>query len=519
MESVRRLAPLLLLFALACAGERGDPTVFRSSLGEEPQNLDPAFAVDKASGTLVSLLYPGLFRFDADGHPQPDLVRGWTLSQDGRVYRFHLRTDRSFEDGSPIGAGEVGACFLRLLDPDHPSPRRWVLSKLRGAEAYSAGRSEALPGIVVKDDSTLVLRLSEPFSPFPGLLAMPSTRIYPLDELGEPRRQGGKLVGGGPWNLERWERGDRFLLRRREAAPEGGFERLSFRVIPQSFTAVAEFEVGNLDLLTLPQAELERWLEGPMADRIQRREELSVTYLGMNVHRPPLDDLRVRQALNWAVDQQALLRTLRGESATPSYGPVPPSLRGRAPSALFGYDPARARRMLAEAGLPKGFEMEIWQKENPEVSRLLEAVQAYLSDVGVKVRIVVRDWGAFKDAVAGGKADAFVMDWLADYPDAENFLVPTFHSSNRGGGGNRSGLDDEYVDLLLDELQRLPAGRQRSELVDRLNETIYVKAPWIWLWHPVNLQVLRPGLEGYRPPLIFNGQDYLELRHATDPLP
>jgi oligopeptide transport system substrate-binding protein len=516
---VRRGFFLALLALAACSQSGPDPNTFRAYLGEEPQNLDPAFAVDKASGTLVSLIYPALFRFDVNGKAEPDLVKSWTLGEDGCFYTFNLHKNRSFDDGSPADAYAAAACFRRLLDPAHPSPRRWVLSELVGAASFSSGESDELAGLSAPNDSTLLIRLDEPFSPFLGLLAMPAARIYPMDDEGLPARRGRLPVAGGPWRLAAWKRGDRFLLERRGDRPEGAFEFLSFRIIPQPFTAVAEFEVGNLDLLTLPQAEIGHWLSSDWAPSILRRDELSVSYLGLNTSQAPLNDLRVRQALNWAVDQDALLRTLRGASARASLGPVPPSLRGSAPAESYRYDPDRAKALLAEAGYPQGFQLEIWQKENPEVSRLLEAVQAYLAEVGVKVKIIVRDWGAFKDAVNSGRASAFVMDWLADYPDAENFLVPTFHSANRGGGGNRASFDDEYVDLLLDELSRLPEGKSRDELVDRLNEVIYSKAPWIWLWHPVSLQVLRPGITGYQPPLIFNGQDYLELRHADSHRP
>jgi peptide/nickel transport system substrate-binding protein/oligopeptide transport system substrate-binding protein len=272
--------------------------------------------------------------------------------------------------------------------------------------------------------------------------------------------------------------------------------------------------VGNLDLLTIPQAEFAYWQN---EDRpLLRQQQLSVTYLGLNLQKPPLDDLRVRQALNRAIDVPAIMKTLRGDAAIPARGPVPPALRSRDPEEVLSYDPQEARKLLQEAGLPDGFEMEIWQKENPETSRLLEAVQSYLAEVGVRVKIVVRDWGAFKEAINQGSADAFVMDWLADYPDAENFLYPLFHSSNRGGGGNRCGMEDPWMDLMLEELRLRPAGAAREELVNRINESLYRKAAWIWLWHPVTLQVIRPGIRGYEAPVIFNGQDYREMK-SGDP--
>ncbi len=484
------------------------------------ENRAPAFGPGdtgpEPGRLLVSLIYPGLLRFDPRGRVLPDLALSHELGPEGRSYTFHLDMTRRFEDGSPADAPAVARCFRRLLDPEKPSPRRWVLSRLEGAGEFIAGRQDDIPGLSVLDDSTLVLRLAEPFSPFPGLLAMPATRVYPMGDDGAPARRNGLPLCGGPWRLAEWERGDRFLLERRE--PGEGFRRLLFRVIPQPFTAVAEFEMGRLDLLTVPQAEQELWLKREKG-RMLRRDELSVTYLGLNVRRPPLDDVRVRQALNYALDVDALMRTVRGDAARRCLGPVPPALRSADPAERFIYRPERARQLLAEAGWPEGFEMSIWQKENPEVSRLLEAVQAYLAAVGVKVSIVVRDWGAFKDAVNRGSADAFVMDWLADYPDAENFLHPLFHSSNVGGGGNRSGFSDPYVDLLLDELRVLPEGPARRALVDRLNEALYRKAPWVWLWHPVTLQVPAPDLVGYEPPAIFNGQDYLEARRVEPSRP
>lgn len=514
MSGRRALGAVAALLLLAGCGKEpaGDPALFRSYTTDEPQSVDPAFAVDQTSGTLVSLIYPGLFRFDAAGHPQPDLALRWEREEEGRRYRLHLDGSRRFDDGTAITAPLVARCFRRLLDPAQPSPRRWVLERLEGAAAFRDGMATDVAGLAAPDDSTLVLTLHSPFTPFLGLLAMPATRVCLLDASGKPRRVDGLPVAGGPWRLRTWDRGDRLLLERRGPALPGEMTGLELRIIPQPFTAVAEFEVGNLDLLRVPLAEAEYWMGDTHPGKVLRQEQLVVSYIGLNVRKAPFDDLRVRQALNYAVDVEALIRTLRAHAARRLLGPVPPALRTADPAETFHYRPERARELLAEAGYPDGFAMEIWQKENPEAGRLLEAVQAYLAAVGVEAKIVVRDWGAFKDAVNQGSADAFFLDWLADYPDAENFLVPLFHSRNRGGGGNRCGFGETYVDILLDELQTSPAGPARKDLVNRLNETLYREAPWIWLWHPLSLEVVADGISGYRPPLIFNGQDYLEIR-------
>ncbi|MCP4545888.1 MAG: ABC transporter substrate-binding protein [bacterium] len=504
---------LLCLLSLGCgnSGEGGDPAVFHNYLSEEPQSLDPAFAVDQSSGILVSLLYPGLFRFAADGTPVPDLVDDWQLSADGLIYTFRLHPDRSFDDGSVIDTDDVIRCFLRLLDPEHPSPRRWVLDGLKGAQSFIAGHSGHVAGLNAPDAHTLVVELETPFSPFLGLLAMPATRLYPAASDGTPAQIAGLPVCGGPWRLTEWHRGDRFLLGRREMGGPDNFTGLEFRIIPQPFTAGAEFSVGNLDLLQVPLTEVAYWVEGEHKGTVTRQEELVISYIGLNTERAPFNDPRVRQALNYAIDVEALIRTCRSGAATRAGGPVPPSLREGAPREQFRYRPERARELLAEAGLSAGFDMEIWQKENPEVSRILETVQIFLADVGIEVKIVVRDWGAFKDAINKGSADAFFLDWLADYPDAENFLYPLFHTSNRGGGGNRCRYSEPVTDILLDELRATPESDARRRLVAQLNDSIYTAAPWIWLWYPVSIQVLNPRIHSYQPPVIFNGQDYLEV--------
>ena len=172
------------------------------------------------------------------------------------------------------------------------------------------------------------------------------------------------------------------------------------------------------------------------------------------------------------------------------------------------YDPGRAIRLLAEAGYAEGFEMEIWQRENPESGRILESVQGYLAEVGIEARIVTREWSAFKQAVDRGTPDAFYLDWFADYPEAGNFLMPLFHSGNRGGGGNRSGFADSAVDSILDRALLESDPSERWKLYAGAEERVISSAPWIFLWFPVRYEVVSHRLEGYEIPVIFNGQRF-----------
>lgn len=511
----RVLIAFITCFALilqpACSDV--EESVFvRLALQTEPATLDPAFSVDYSSGMLSSLVHANLVRFTPEGGLVPDLAGSWEISQDGMTYTFHLVPAR-FSCGRGVGALDVLFSFERLLDPETISPRWWVLGSVLGAEAFHRSGVRPLPGIEALDDSTVILRLERPEAHFLGLLAMPAAGIVcSSDALALGTGYGRSPCGSGPWRLAEWREAEEIILTRNEryqgGKPEA--EGLSFRIIPETMTRIAEFEVGNLDLLEVPRAELDLWRSaGPP---LLETEELRIVYIGFNNARTPFDDARVRRALNMAVDIEAIIVHVLFGGGVKARGVIPAALRGSPhPVDLYPYDPEMALELLAEAGYPEGFEMEIWQRENPEGGRILESVQAYLDRVGVRARLVTREWSAFKQAVEHGTPDAFYLDWFADYPDPENFLSPLFHSSNRGGGGNRTGYVNERVDSLLGEAALCGDPAARWELYRRAEEIVYREAPWIFLWFPTRYEIVSPRLRGYRMPVIFNGQRFIDV--------
>lgn len=241
-------------------------------------------------------------------------------------------------------------------------------------------------------------------------------------------------------------------------------------------------------------------------------EELRVVYIGLDNGSRPFSDARVRRALNHAVDVETIIARVLFGSALRARGAIPPGLRlARRPDERYPYDPDRARALLAEAGYSEGFDMELWQRENPEGGRVLESIQGYLAEVGIRATIVTREWTAFKQAIEQGAADAFYLDWFADYPDPENFLAPLFHSANRGGGGNRTGFSDPAVDSLIAAAGLCRDEAKRWELLAAAEEIVYRDAPWIFLWFPTRYELVAPRLKGYRMPVIFNGQRFLKV--------
>ncbi|MBN1886240.1 MAG: ABC transporter substrate-binding protein [Candidatus Krumholzibacteriota bacterium] len=492
------------ILVAGCGAEEAT-SVVKLALETEPATADPAFAVDYSSGLLAALVHGGLVAFDEDGALVADLAKSWRVSADGLTWRFVL-AGRRFADGTPVTASAVAASFRRLLSPDTRSPRWWVLAPVAGAAAFHAGGAWEAVEIEAPDDSTLSFRLERPAAHFLSLLAMPAAGIVcsrRADSLGAA--YGRAPLGAGIWTVGAWREGDEVELSPNPfGLPRPIVGGLVFRIIPEAMTRVAEFEVGGLDLLEVPRAELAMWRTAGVD--LLSSEELRVVYIGLALERPPLDDPRVRRALNHAIDVETIIARILFGAGRRARGVVPAGLRAWPEQAeAYPYDPARARRLLAEAGLSDGFEMEIWQRDNPEGGRILESVQGYLAAVGVQARLVTREWGAFKEAIANGAVDAFYLDWFADYPDAENFLVPLFYSANRGGGGNRTGYANAVVDSLLDTAAAAANG-ERAKLYREAEEIVYRDAPWIFLWFPRRYEVVSPRLEGYQIPVIFNGQ-------------
>lgn len=503
---------LCAALACSCSRDAGAP-ILRLALQTEPSTLDPAFSVDASSGAVSSLVHTGLTAFDVEARIVPGLARSWEIGDGGLEYRFHLSPAR-FSNGDRVTAGDVVYSLRRLVDPRTASPRWWLLRGVRGAAGFHAGGAWRGAGIEAPDDSTVVIRLDAPVPHFLGLLAMPAAGVVcrrEAERLGDA--YGRSPCGSGPWALAAWSAGDEITLVPNAGwnGPRPALAGISYRIMPEPMTQLAEFEVGDLDVVEIPRAELDRWRTA--GAEVLSREELRVVYIGFNTRRAPLDDPRVRRALNQAVDVQKIIAQVLFGAGRRARGPVPPGLRRwDALPERYPYDPAAARALLAEAGYPDGFAMEIWQRENPEAGRILESVQGYLAAVGVSAKLVTREWSAFKEAIDRGTADAFYIDWLADYPDPENFLVPLFHSSNIGGGGNRTGFSDARVDSLLDAAAAAPDDARRWAAYRDAERIVYEQAPWLFLWFPERYEMVAPRLRGYEIPLLFNGQRYLDVR-------
>jgi ABC-type transport system substrate-binding protein len=517
IHSSRSLYASLSLCVLLAGCRSGEATPDRRALVDsrdwyDPRSLDPAKATDVPSGRAVAYLFDGLTRFAPNGELQPSLATSWDVSPDGRRYTFHLRTDVRFHDGTALRARHVLQSFRRVLDPATKSGTVWPLYPIQGARAFADGTGTTL-GISTPDDSTVLITLDEPFAIFPKLLAMPVASVLP-DSIGTDFSE--HPIGSGPWKLVEWKHDDYLKFARNDTYFGGApaIDTLIARIIPEPSTAVAEFESGTVDILYVPEDQTRDW-ENTDAKKatLVSAPALRLWYMGVNVTRGPLTDVRVRQAIAHAIDVPTLLAQLLAGRGTVAAGVIPPSLEGfdrsRAP---FSYDTVAARRLLAEAGHANGIDLELWSSQTAPMPRLAQAIQAYLATVGIRVKLVQRDASSMRAAARAGQTDLVVKDWYADYPDAENFLYPLLHSANTGAGGNVSFFADPEFDALVDRSRRESDAPKRAALYRQADSLGYTKVGMVPLFFYNEVYAVQPWVKGFEVPVIFNGQRWTGVR-------
>lgn len=499
----RLLAALLGLLLVAC--DSGIPKGLTYYWSGDPRSLDPALSTDVPTGEAVTLLFDNLTQFDPEGRVVGGLATTWWATPDGRTWTFRLRSGVVFSDGRPVNATAIEASFLRALRMRKEGGRIWPLLPIDGSTAVADSGAERLRGLALLDDSTLAFTLTEPLNIFPKLLAMPVAAIVPTpagEEFGEAP------IGSGPWKFVSWSHDDLLVFARnpRWWGPRIAADTLRVRIIPEIFTQAAEYESGRLSVVEIPAGESERWdrLHGA---ELQRRPAIRAVYVAMNTSRGALRDVRVRRAINHAVNIPAILaRVLHGRGVLAA-GTIPPGLEGYdSTRARYAYDPALARTLLAAAGHASDLKLQLWRSQRADFARIAQAIQADLERVGVALEIVERDASTARSTARKGDADLFLSDWWADYPDGENFTYPLFHSSNAGTGGNYAFVKIPLLDSLLVRARSTPDSIEKRRLLTEIDARVFDLAPWLFCWFPTDVWAMRPEVHGWLYPLVFTGQ-------------
>jgi peptide/nickel transport system substrate-binding protein/oligopeptide transport system substrate-binding protein len=326
---------------------------------------------------------------------------------------------------------------------------------------------------------------------------------------------GQKPVGTGPWKFVEWRHDDYLKFAKNPDYFDGPpkTDSLMARIIPEMSTATAEFEAGNVDVLSVPDEAGKGWQADPEKSKLlSSAPALRFWYVAINVTRGPLSDVRVRQALNYAVDVNTILTAVMAGRGSVANGVVPPSLPGYDESRKgYTHDVAKAKQLLAAAGHPNGIDVELWAATTDQSPRLSQAIQANLAEAGIRAKIVQRDASSVREAARKGASDLYVKEWWADYPDAENFLFPLLYSKNKGAGGNVSFYSNPKFDALVDQAHREQDESKRNDLYKQADAVQFNDAPMIYLFFYKDMYAVQPWIHGFKVPAVFNGQRWTDV--------
>ncbi|SCX91387.1 ABC transporter substrate-binding protein [Alkaliphilus peptidifermentans] len=536
MSLILALLMIFSIFITACSSEEAVTTppdetvgnaeaskyggIYESYIEADFNTLDPAFATAALDGFMVSLIYDALIGFDAEGKVMPALAKSWE-TPDEVTYIFDLVDNAKFHNGNSFTANDVKYTFERVLDPEVASPRTWVFDKLKGAEAFMEGNAAEVEGIEILSDYKIKLTLEDPFAPFLSMLGMPAAHIVDKNEVEKYADQTQFAlhpVGTGPYIFDVYNQGERLTLNVFEDyfAGRAFLDGINYRVIPDPSTQVAEFEAGNLDELLIPAADLERFRNNPTyRPYLRDMNTFWNFFIGLMADKPPFDDVRVRQAFNYGVDREAIVRAVRGDTAIVSHGPIPPGLDGFRPEfKSYPYDPEKSKALLAELGYsPENpLPIEFLHIESTANVALLEPVQAMLNQVGFDVNLISMESQAARVQFReGGSHNVYYLSWGADYPDAENYLFPLFHSSNWGGGGNGTRYSNPEVDALLEKAHKTANYNERIKLYQDIEDIVVEEAARMWFFLSRNWRVYKPEVKDVVLYRIFNANKMLDV--------
>jgi len=488
----------------------------------EPRTLDPGYITDTYGSFFVQNLFEGLLVWDAAGRSTvPGAAEKHEVSEDGRIWTFHLRRGAIWSNGDPVTATDFLVAWRRVLNPAFQSDYASLLYPIAGARALAEGDEvdAATLGVSVIDRFTLQVTLESPTPWFDAIVAHHITspvNSAALKRHGYAWWQPGHIVVNGPFQLHSWTPGESIVLRKNayfHGREQVKLAEVTVRFVEDPADVVREYESGVLHWTgsggLLPSARLDELAARPDA---QSSAELGTAWLWVNTDSGPLSDPRVRRALNLALDRTALADLL-GPGDLISAHMVPPGMPGYTPLASPRPDRAAAKALLAEAGFPGGAgfpPLEIAVDSRSVHSRLAAAAAAQWSEaLGIPASTYERGYAAHADAVRNGTYQLGRGGWLGDYPDPSSFL-DLLETDN---ALNASGWSDAGFDALVQEARQTEDAASRQRLLGRAEALALDAAPLIPLYHFGSLSLLKPFVHGFvNNPMQVHLLRYLEVK-------
>jgi peptide/nickel transport system substrate-binding protein len=503
---------------VSCKNHNSDnngKTIFKYNESSGITSLDPAFAKDQANIWACNQLYNGLVQLDDQLNIKPCIAYEWEISDEGKTYTFTLRNDVLFNKDDclkdiprKVTAYDFEYSFSRIVDEKIASPGAWIFNYIKNENGKYAFKA--------LNDTTFTLTLKQTFPPFLGLLSMQYCSVIPheaVEKYGKKFRN--HPVGTGPFYLKLWKEGVKMVMLKNENYFEfDGKKRLPYldavniTFIIDKQSVFLEFAKGNIDFMSGIDASYKDELltiNGKLNPNYENKFQLisqpylNTEYLGflmdssaIEVRNNPIKLKAIRQAINYGFDRVKMMRYLRNNIGTPAlYGMIPKGLPGFDTTMVKGfyYNPDKSRKLMVEAGFPNGKGLgEITLSTTASYLDLCKYIQNQLGEIGIKLKIDVNPPATLREMIAKSKVPFFRGSWIADYPDAENYLSLFTTSNFCPAGPNYTHFSNKEFDILYNKAQNEINDSLRYRYYSQMDQIIINEAPVVILYYD---QVLR----------------------------
>jgi dipeptide transport system substrate-binding protein len=481
-----------------------------------PEGFSPAlYTAGTTFDASSRAIYNRLVEFEpGTTNIAPALAESWDVSDDGLEYTFHLRpgvkfqTTESFTPTRDLNADDVVYTFERQWKSDHP------FHSVGGAtyEYFnSMGLQDLLKSIEKVDEQTVKFVLNEPEAPFIANMGMDFASILSaeyadqMQEAGTPEQVDLQPVGTGPFQLQAYQKD---AIIRYQAHPDywdgkAAIDTLVFAITPDASVRWQKLQAGECHVMPYPNpADLEAMQQHPDINVLEQ-EGLNVGYLAFNTEKAPFDDVKVRQALNMAVNKQAIIDVVFQGAGRIAKNPIPPTIWSYNDAVEdYPYDPEQAKKLLEEAGV-SDLSTNIWampvqRPYNPNARRMAELVQADWAEVGVQAEIVSFEWGEYLKRSLAGEHETLLLGWTGDNGDPDNFLYVLLSCDAAKDGANRARWCHEPFDELLIQAKRTADQAERTRLYEEAQVIFKEQAPWVTIAHSVVFKPMRKEVVGFK---------------------
>jgi len=483
-----------------------------------PEGFQPQFFTTGTTFDAVSVpIFNRLVEFETGTtNIIPALAESWTVSADGKIYTFKLRkgvkfhSNANFTPSREFNADDVVFSWNRMAEDNHP------FHKMTAGQTFAyyddMGMKNIVGSVEKVDNNTVRFNLLRPEAPFLADIAMDFASILSkeyfetMQKKGTPNAADVYPIGTGPFEYVSYQKDATIRYKAFDQYWSGRpkIDNLIFSITRDATARYAKLKTGECHVMAFPKpADLDEMKKDPQLTVLQK-EGLNIGFIAFNVEKKPFDNKLVRQALNLATNKEAILKAVYLGNGQMAKNPIPPILWSYNNDVKdYPYDPAKAKQLLAQAGLPNGFELDLWylpvtRPYNPDGKRVAEMIQADWEKVGVKAKLVTYEWAEYRKRSKTGEHQVVMFGWSGDNGDPDNFFVPLLGCEAVKGGGNSARWCNKPFEDLIIKAAQTPRQADRAKLYEQAQVIFKEEAPWITLAHSIRFDPIRKEVKGYK---------------------